>query len=86
MLKEHNSSDEQSELFWMVVYRLGMNFDLNTQNDTGVHSLAKQITHILPGGEDRLCENESQKHACFGCVVVCFICHSHVHNYTQLPF
>ncbi len=50
MLKEHNSSDEQSELFWMIVYRFVMNFDLNTQNNAGVHSLAKQIMHILPAG------------------------------------
>jgi hypothetical protein len=48
MLKENNSSDEQSELFWMIVYRVGMNFDLNTHNDGGVHSLAKQIKYILP--------------------------------------
>jgi hypothetical protein len=48
MLKEHNSIDDQSELFWMIVYRFVMNFDLNTQNDGGVHSLAKQITYILP--------------------------------------
>jgi hypothetical protein len=36
----------------MIICRFLMNFDLNTHNDTGVHSLAKQITHILPAEKD----------------------------------